>query len=32
MYVAINDRYENMPFILCEISACVELREVKVRA
>jgi len=32
MYVAINDRYENMPFIICGISACVELREVKVRA
>ena len=27
VYVTINDRYGNIPFIPCEISACVELRE-----
>ena len=32
VYVVINDRYEDIPFIPCEISACVELREVEVRA
>lgn len=32
VYVAINDRHENIPFILREISACVKLREAEVRA
>ena len=32
VYVTINDRYGNIPFIPCKISACVELREAEVRA
>ena len=31
VYVAINDRYGNIPFIPYEISACVELRAAGVR-